>query len=219
MESNFLALKDHFYVFFGDPREAYRSVDGLLLYINGVIYADTDSKSDRKIGKEQCIKLLKQGANLLIYPEGAWNITENEIVMKLFSGVIEMAVLGNAEIIPISMENYGNTYYVNIGRNIDCTKMTLDRKREYADELRDNMCTLKWGIWEKMGIKKRSDIFSGYSETFLNKIMAQTDYGYTVEEIIRTRYKDKKITAPEDAFAFLEGLIPKRENAFLLRKI
>lgn len=218
VESNFLALKDHFYVFYGDPGEVYRSVNGLLLHINGVIYADTDSKSDRKIGKEQSIKLLKQGANLLIYPEGAWNITENEIVMKLFSGVIEMAVLGNAEIIPISMENYGNTYYVNIGKNIDCTKMTLDRKREYADELRDNMCTLKWEIWEKEGIGKRSDIDNGYSEMFLNSIMNQTVYGYTVEKIIKRRFKDKSISTPEEAFAFMEQLIPKRENAFLFRK-
>ena len=217
-ESNFLSLKNHFYMFFGDPGEVYRSVDGLLLYINGVIYADTDSKSDRKIGKEQCIKLLKQRGNLLIYPEGAWNITENEIVMKLFSGVIEMAILGNAEIIPISMENYENTYYVNIGRNIDCTKMLLDRKREYTDELRDVMCTLKWEIWEKEGIGKRSDIDNGYSEIFLNNIMNQTSSGYTVEEIIRTRYKDKSVITPEEAFAFMEQLIPKKENAFLFRK-
>ncbi|MBD5539587.1 MAG: 1-acyl-sn-glycerol-3-phosphate acyltransferase, partial [Lachnospiraceae bacterium] len=203
VESNFLALKNHFYVFYGDPGKVYRSINGLLLYINGVIYTETDSKNDRRNGKEKCIKLLKKGGNLLIYPEGAWNITENETVMRLFTGVIEMAILSNAEIIPIAMENYENNYHVNIGKNINCSKMTLENKREYANNLRDIMCTLKWEIWEKEGIKKRSDISIDYSEKFQNKIMSQTIYGYTVEKIIKRRFKDKSITTKEEAFAFM----------------
>lgn len=131
VESNFLSLKDHFYNFYGDPREVYRSFDDILLNLNGVIYADTDLKEDRLIVKESCVKLLKQGENLLIYPEGAWNITSNQVVMKLFTGDVEMAIRGEAQIVPIAMENQGNTYYVNIGKNIDYANETLVRKENY----------------------------------------------------------------------------------------
>lgn len=190
VESNFFALKDHFYIFYGDPGLVYRSFDGLLLYLNGVIYADTDSKSDRLIGKETCIKLLKQDGNLLIYPEGAWNITENQVVMKLFTGAVEMAVRGQADIVPIAMEQYGNTYHVNIGRNIDYTRIPLEKKREKTDELRDILCTLRWEIWEQAGVSKRADLPDNYSNIFLENIMSQSPSDYTVEDITRTRYQD-----------------------------
>lgn len=192
VESNFLALKDHFYIFYGDPGLVYKNMDGLLLYFNGVIYADTDSKSDRLIGKETCIKLLKQGGNLLIYPEGAWNITENQVVMKLFTGTVEMAIRGQADIVPIAMEQYGNVYHVNIGKNIDYSMIPLEKKREKSDELRDILCTLRWEIWERAGITKRVDIPKNYKDIFLKNIMSQSPSDYTVEDIIRTRYQDEK---------------------------
>lgn len=217
VESNFLSHKRHFYVFYGDPGSVYRSFDGLLLHMNGVIYADTDSKIDRMVGKETCIKLLKQGGNLLIYPEGAWNITENQPVMNLYTGTVEMAIRSGAEIVPIAMENHGNTYYVNIGKNIDCSKVPLEKKREKTDELRDILGVLKWVLWESQGIQKRSDIPNWYADTFLNNIMSQTTPDYTVEEIIRTRFHDD-VSSPEEAFMFEKNLIPKRENAFLFRK-
>jgi 1-acyl-sn-glycerol-3-phosphate acyltransferase len=216
VESNFVSHKDHFYIFYGDPGATYRSVDGLLLNMNGVIYADTDSKEDRMIGKEACVKLLEQGGNLLIYPEGAWNITENEPVMKLFTGAVEMAIRGGAEIIPIAMENYGNTYHVNIGRNIDYSAVRLEQKREKTDELRDIMSTLKWEIWEKQGLTRRRELPADYAGTFIDNIMNQTVDGYTVEEINRTRFHDT-VPTPEEAFGFMKNLKPCKANAFLFR--
>jgi 1-acyl-sn-glycerol-3-phosphate acyltransferase len=217
VESNVLSHKEHFFALWGDSGLAYRNVDGLLLYVNGVICLDTDSQSDRMIGKETCIKLLKQGGNLLIYPEGAWNISENEPVMKLYAGAVEMAIRGGADIIPVAMENEGNHYYVNIGENIDYSNVSLEEKREKSDELRDILSTLKWDIWEKQGVKRRKDIPEDYADTFLNNIMNQSPEDYTVDDIIRTRFHGKE-TSPEEAFAYIEHLTPKKENAFLFRR-
>lgn len=41
------------------------------------------------------------------------------MVMKLFTGAIEMTIRGQADNVLIAMEQYGNAYHVNIGRNID----------------------------------------------------------------------------------------------------
>ena len=64
----------------------------------------------------------------------------------------------------------------------------------------------------------KNEISAGYSKIFQNRTMNQTVYEYTVEKIIKRRFKDKSITTPEEMFAFMEQLVPKRENAFLFCK-
>ena len=77
-----------------------------MAYLLGFIGCDTTEKEDRHIAKELAIRTLKQGGNILIWPEGAWNITENEVVMKLYTGTVEMAIRSGADIIPIAIEQY-----------------------------------------------------------------------------------------------------------------
>lgn len=213
-ERAFEAIKAHAYLFWGDPRELYRRMEGFLLYLNGAICCDTGDKNDRHIGKETCIRLLKQGGSLLIYPEGAWNIIENQVVMPLYSGAVEMAIRTGAEIVPIAIEQYDKHYYVNIGENINLKGTTLSQKLEATDRLRDILCTLKWEIWEKRGLALRKNIPNGYINEFLAKFEAQMDDVYTLEDVHNTRYHSK-MASPEEAFAFMRHLNPCRENAFL----
>lgn len=110
--------------------------------------------------------------------------------MKLFTGAVEMAICGQADIVPIAMEQYGNTYYVNIGRNIDYATVPLEKKREKTDELREILCTLRWEIWEQAGVSKRANLPDNYGDTLLENIMSQSPSDYTVEDIARTRYQD-----------------------------
>lgn len=89
----------------------------------------------------------------MIYPEDAWNIIENQVVMPLYSGAAEMAIRSGAEIVPIAMEQYDKTYYVNIGKNINLTGYALSQKRQATEELRDVLCTLKWEIWKNFKVR------------------------------------------------------------------
>lgn len=107
--------------------------------LNGAICCDTSSKSDRHIGKETCIRLLNQGGSLLIYPEGAWNILENQVVMPLYTGAVEMAIRTGVQNVPVAIEEYGKHYYVNIGRNINLADFSLGQKQEATDLLRDTL--------------------------------------------------------------------------------
>ena len=148
-------IGDHVYLFWGDPGIAYKNMDGLLLDINGFIIADTSDKTDRFIGKETCVKWLSRGGNLLIFPEGAWNITENLPVMPLYTGTAEMAIRTGAEIIPLAIERYGQNYTINIGQNIPASNLTLEQKQELTEKLRDATATLKWEIWSQQAIESR----------------------------------------------------------------
>ena len=205
------------FFFMGDPGEVYKSFDGLFLWLNGTLFTDTDSKTDRHVGKENCVKLLQQGGNVLIYPEGAWNISENQMVTPLFNGTAEMAIRTDAQIVPIAIEQYGKEYYVNIGTNISAEGYTLDKKQELTDLLRDTLCTLKWEIFTHVPPLKRAGLPDNAADLFLESIMSQTENGYTLEEILRTRYH-VKMASPQEAFAHLQEITPKHDNAFLFGK-
>lgn len=217
IEVAYCSIRDPSWLLLGDPRELYKSIDGLMLWINGVICCDTADKEDRYIAKETCIKLLQQGGNLLIFPEGAWNISENLLVMKLFTGTAEMAIRAGAEIVPVAITQYGKKFIVNIGANIGCSDYKLSQKRALTDLLRDAMCTLKWEIIEKYAKESRLNISHDDWNDHLSDIRAQMHDNYTLEDIKITQYYDKHITEPAEAFEHLQYLIPCRENAFLFR--
>ena len=186
------SIQDTCFLFFGNPGKLYRSFDGIVAYLLGFIGCDTTEKEDRHIAKELAIRTLKQGGNILIWPEGAWNITENEVVMKLYTGAVEMAIRSGADIVPIAIEQYGKSFYVNIGKNISLDKSTdLNQKRKLSDDLRDILCTLKWEIWEQFPIIPRSSLPENMRQIFVETIMSETANDYTIEEIERDRFHEK----------------------------
>lgn len=183
------SIQDTCFLFLGSPGKLYRSLNGVLVYLFGFIGCDTTEKEDRHIAKELAIRTLKQGGNILIFPEGAWNITENQVVMKLYTGTIEMAIRSGADIIPIAIEQYEKSFYINIGKNISLDETSdLNKKRKLSDDLRDTLCTLKWEIWEQFPITKRSSLPENMGQIFVEKIMSETANDYTIEEIERDRF-------------------------------
>lgn len=151
------------HIFMGDPGKVYKNADGLLLFLNSVLFADTAYRDDCHVAKQTCIRLLKQGGSLMIFPEGSWDITENQAVMPLYDG------------------------------------------------------TAEWEIWNQFEPCKRSEISHDAAAQYLENIMKETENGYTVSEIIRTRYHIRAASR-EEAFGFMEKLIPRTENAFLFDK-
>ncbi len=165
------AISEHTYLFWGDPQELYRSFAGALLDLNGCVICDTKCKSDRFVAKETAIKLLMTGENLLIFPEGVWNTSENKLVNYLFPGVAEMAIRTKADIIPIAIERTKKGFDVAIGKNIHSLLYDMDDKWQLVQKIRDDMATLKWDVLEASGVHKRTEIPENYSEVFKNNIL------------------------------------------------
>lgn len=204
IQRTFEAIKDHAYLFLGDPRSLYRDVAGLMLYLNGVICLETNNKTDRFIAKNRAIELLKNGGDLLIYPEGAWNITDNLPCMKLYTGTIKMALETGAEIIPMAIEQYNKKFYVNIGSNVILDQsLSVD---ELNDNLRDTLATLKWDIWEHQGIFERTTIDQGFVDSFKQAIVDKCEFGFTIDDVYATMYKDPNIATYDEVFAFTKKL-------------
>lgn len=186
--------------------------------MNGVIILETRDKVDRQIAKNRAIELLEKGGNLLIFPEGAWNITENLPVMKLFSGTVEMAITVDAEIIPMSIEQKDKSFYISFGENIKYSDCTISQKEELTLELRDILSTLTWNIWESFEHSKRDDITEKFRENYVQSIIDKCDYGYTAQDVLETKFKDKSIVEIEEVDSYKQRLRINRNNAFLFKK-
>jgi len=130
----------------GDPYDLPGTIEGLWLKLNGVVYVDRDDKEYRQRAKQKMKKLLMKEKNLMLYPEGTWNFSPNQPVLPLFRGVADIAVEANATIVPFGLEvdDRKNTYYVMIGEPIAPDAEPL----ELLEQLRDQMATLKWSLFE-----------------------------------------------------------------------
>lgn len=131
----------------GDPNNLPGTVEGYWLKCNGVVYVDRDDKKSRKNAKQKVIDLLRNGENIMLYPEGTWNFSPNRPVLPLYRGVADIAFSANATIIPFGLEidDMDNTYFVMVGEPIVASKNHL----ETLENLRDQMATLKWLLYEQ----------------------------------------------------------------------
>lgn len=234
IEASIQAIKENAFILWGDVGELNRSPEILLLEALGIIPVDVEIpdkndekevqsiKEDRHISLETTIKVLKQGGNVLIFPEGAWNTTDNIIVTKLFTGAVEAAIRGEADIVPVAVDKDKNDrYYVKVGKNIDTSNMKIEDKKEESEKVREILAGLKYDIWEHIvkveGPTIRSDMHENAREEYLNDIMKDSDNSYTLEVIEKTRYKEKGIITKEEAFNHLGEIQVSRDNAFLFK--
>lgn len=227
IESTVEALNESAWFLMGDPGETYLNFDGVILDKVGVIYFDMDNKLDRHIAQETCIKILQQGGNVFMFPEGAWNLDPIYPVQKLFPGIAEMVIRTGAEVIPVGIEQYRGkllkNYYVNIGKNLVFENARTEDKEVITEIIRCKMTDLKWDIWEQHGLIKRSSLLDDWDqakEAFINSIMCDTENGYTVEEIEKTRFHEKnKHQTPNEVFSYLNNLDININNAFLAKSV
>ena len=206
IQRTFEAIKDPAYLFLGDPQELYRNLEGLLLYLNGVICLETRDKIDRGIAKKRSIELLEKGGNLLIYPEGAWNISPNLPVMKLYKGAVNIAVKTKADLIPIAIEQVENHFYVSIGKNIITRDMKNIDTNLLNQTLRDAMATEKWHIWESIGVYSRDVVKDQTVDNYQQSIVKKCSYNFTLEDVLETMYKDPNEISHDEVFAPIKKL-------------
>lgn len=202
--------------FVGDPRFMYRDISGLFVYLNGVIFLDTDDKEDRRIAYLRSVDLLKSGGSLMIFPEGARNGTENLPVMPLFSGTAKMAMETGTPVIPVAIEQYGKRFVINFGNSL--YPADFQNVTDLTKVLRDSMATLKWKIWECEELQSRACLPKDYAQQF-RTLFEQKIHPYdTPETIERSRFHTKEELYQRDFLTHLNKLMPRKENAFLFRQ-
>lgn len=86
------------------------------------------------------------------------------------------------------MDNQKRVYRGNIGKNID--PKDFSNYKDLTKYVRDMMGLLRLSIIQSYGVYKRSEL-NETEEVFVNEIMNETENGYTVEVIEKSRYKSE----------------------------
>lgn len=201
------------YVFAGKQRLGF--LDWLYFILNGVIFVDRKDKEDMAASKQAIIGYLAKRCPLIMFPEGTWNLTENQLMLPMKWGIIDIVKETGAQIVPTVLEydREQKKCFVCFGEPIIFS--AGDDKAEAIIALRDTMATMRWKFWERNSIFHRVELDMDAERQKLH---------YSVEEYppIDWDYESSCIyhpyTEPEDAFAHLDRLIPCRENAFLFRR-
>lgn len=207
----------HTYVLVSDEDKG--TLNGLALSLNGVVWVNRLNKDGRKHSKEQLVRHLKLGHNIMMYPEATWNLSANLLMLPMNFGCITISLETGVPIIPLFFYFTDDTCYVEINKPFYAN----EDKAESIAKLRDVMATSAWNFAEKHGKTSRINISSDYLEKDIAKRCSK--YGRArknSEDFMKYEsqfiFKPKHITEPVEAFAYLYKLKPSIQNAFLFNK-
>lgn len=187
-------------------------IPGLGLWLNGVIWSNRASREDKAHAKQLCIACLRYRKDLLIFPEGTWNLTEASPMLPMSWGVIEMAQATGSAIIPVALEYEKRTCTVNMG---DPYFPVDSDKAAACAELRDKLAALRWELWERKGVYRRDSVSREDYTAYTGVRVKQ--YGLLTEQQLRAWVLERD-PAPRDVFAHLKELKISGNNVFLLRE-
>lgn len=207
------------YILIGSLSQIFHAIEGVSAWAAGTILVDRLNKESRRASKEKMIHAVNMGANVIIFPEGTWNKSPNQMASGLFPGVYDIAKATGALVAPVATHRDGEYVYGILEQAFDITK--YDRAEGVA-VLRDKLSTMRYELMDKYSHVERAALPFGeeaerYWNTFIDDLMHEVEF-YDYEDELHTKFVDKSITEPQDAFAHLATLKPNRNNAFLLNK-
>jgi len=166
------------------------------------------------------VRVLELGSSVIMYPEGTWNKSPNELISGLFPGIYDVAKKSGALVVPVATYRNGKRAY---GISEEAFDICSYDREQGIQILRDKMATMQYELMEKYGeICSRNEFPYGkkaeeYWNDFIDELMTQVEfYDYEVE--LNTKYRPKGITNPKEAFAFMDDIVPNKNNLFLFRK-
>ena len=179
------------YLFCNGYNEIMYTFDGIALWLSGLIYVDRYSSESRKASIKKAKQVLDYGGNIMIFPEGVWNMSENLLVRKLYHGVYQIALSNNIPIVPIATMIYGKTLYAIRGETIYISEYD---KTSGLTLLRDSFASMKWELMEQYGKTTREDLLKGqtpyeYWDSFINEYIS-TQKLYNHEQEKKDHYLD-----------------------------
>lgn len=207
----------HIYVLVSDVDK--NTLGGFAFRLNGVIWVHRTNKQDRLRAKEDMLRNLRLGHDLLMYPEATWNMTSNLPMLPMNWGVVKLAMETRVPICPMYLFFSNNQCHAKVG---ELFIPTGDDVGDIAS-LRDRMATLYWDLLEQQPESRRSDIRPNeqeieIAERYADYPRARKDPEGVLKYETSLIYRPKGYVSHEEAFEHLSSIIPNRNSTFLYNK-
>lgn len=163
------------YIVFGNKYLALETTNGIGLWAYGMILMERDNVISRKAAYEKMKYVIEHGGNIIIYPEGYWNLaddgqaddchladghnSENWLIQDINIGIVRLAKETGCEIVPTILhydEAGAKRCYAHRGKSIRVTEQ--DDIFVKKDELVHIMTNMYWGLMEKYSQYRRTDL-------------------------------------------------------------
>lgn len=95
------------YMLNGSLLQVFKSFDGITAWLAGMVIIDRTDKESRSSSIDKLVRVLELGSSVIMYPEGTWNKSPNELISGLFSGIYDVAHKSGALVVPIATYRNG----------------------------------------------------------------------------------------------------------------
>ena len=236
------------YIVFGNKYLALDTTNGLGLWAYGMILLDRDNKVNRNNTYNKMKFVIEHGGNIIIYPEGYWNLddngeaderhgadghhSDNWLIQDFNIGIFRLAQETGCEIVPTVLHYDEHGKKMCYGRRGKPVSVNADDDIfERKEALLTIMRTMYYEMMEKYSSYKRAElevdgqtIYEQWA-ALKRKLVKDCDIertDYYLDLADEKRIGKATVVNPvdtfADAFAYLDKLVPCRENAFLFRK-
>lgn len=129
------------YVLFGGTDLLYSDIRSFLGWFSGMIYVDRTNKQSKIDSVAKMNRVLKAGNSMLLFPEGRLNDDESKLCLKIFSGVYNLSLENEIEVVPISVfnESLSRDIHISYGEPLKLYEYDKDKGLQI---LRDNLATM-----------------------------------------------------------------------------
>lgn len=242
------AVNESGYIVFGNKHLALETSNGLGLWAYGMILVDRNDQNSRKSSYEKMKYVVENNGNIIVYPEGYWNLDDNGmkdekhnaddhnseswLIQDMNWGAIKLAKETGTVIVPITMhydEVGSKKCYAVRGEEFIVGKQ--DDIAEKTSELKEIMQTTYYNLMEKYSSYTRKHLESKGKtlkqqwKDLKKELVADCDIDHieykldlSDEKLIGKAKVVNDITTNEEAFSHLKEIQYNKDNAFLLSK-
>lgn len=203
------AAARHAFIVFGSLPIFYNTFDGVSLALNGVVLTNRKSRKSSSATVEKAVKVMENGTDILIFPEGIWNKTPDWLMLDLWPGIYRIARESGAKIVPIvhyvedaAYEKSRNRIHTVIDEPFCVEGMA---EEEALRKLRDILAGWYYLMMERYGRSTREAALSGYGdvrEAWENHLRRRVGMcaRYDREIELRGDYRPRGTAKPEEVW-------------------
>lgn len=216
--SSFKLSEQHGFAICGSLPMYFNTFNGIAQSIYGAIIVNRNNKYSRKTLIDKAVHVLKNGGNILLFPEGVWNKTANKLTIDFWPGIFWIAKQSNALIVPEIHLPVEKTIYCSRLPAFDVSVYDDSQVKEALNDLRTIMNTELYSLMEKYAHTTREEIIgecesmTEAGEKFFQERVNSVGKYYDYPMEVSADYRPKDVIREVDVWKPIANIQPTKEN-------